>query len=213
VEDPRAGDTPSGQTVDDDPGVSADAGSEAPGSTMEDRRVQRPWLARWLLETALIVVAAWVLMLAVKAFVVHPFVIPSSSMEPTLHVNDYVLVNRLLYRFHPAEPGDIVVFVSAEDGGVDLIKRVVAVSGQTVDIRAGAVWVDGEQVDEDYVRGAITLPGDVSLPVVLPEGTVWVMGDNRTNSRDSRYIGPQPQSSIVGRAFAIYWPPSRIQGL
>jgi signal peptidase I len=165
---------------------------------------------RWVLELAVLLVLAWVLAWGIKSYVVQPFIIPSSSMEPTLMISDRVLVNRFIYRFASAKPGDIVVFVSPDDGNIDLIKRVVAVGGQTVDIRDGKLYVDGALRVEPFVNTAYPDHYDSDAPLKVPAGTVYVMGDNRANSKDSRYIGPQPVSRILGRAFAIYWPLGRL---
>jgi signal peptidase I len=165
---------------------------------------------RWLLELVVLVALAWVLALGIKTYVVQPFIIPSSSMEPTLLVSDRVLVSKFVYRFVEPKPGDIVVFVSPEDGRTDLIKRIIAVAGQTVDIRDGKVVVDGIQLVEPYVNSAYPDHYDSDAPVKIPPGTIWVMGDNRANSKDSRFIGPQPVSRVLGRAFAIYWPLGRL---
>jgi signal peptidase I len=165
---------------------------------------------RGLIETVALIGMAWVLAFGIKTYIVQPFLIPSSSMEPTLAISDRVLVNKFVYRFTDPSPGDIVVFVSSEDGSTDLIKRVIAVGGQTVDIQDGAVIVDGRALDEPFVNKAYPDHYDADAAVTVPPGTVWVMGDNRANSKDSRYIGPQPISMILGRAFAIYWPLERL---
>lgn len=165
---------------------------------------------RWVLELAVLLVLAWVLAWGIKTYVVQPFIIPSSSMEPTLMISDRVLVNRFIYRLTEPRPGDIVVFVSPEEGNLDLIKRVVAVGGETVDVRDGKVYVDGVPRVELFVNAAYPDHYDSDAPLKVPAGTVYVMGDNRANSKDSRYIGPQPVTRILGRAFAIYWPPSRL---
>jgi signal peptidase I len=165
---------------------------------------------RWLIELVVLVALAWVLALGIKTYVVQPFIIPSSSMEPTLLISDRVLVNKFVYRLGEPKPGDIVVFVSPEDGRTDLIKRIIAVAGQTVDIQDGKVFIDGAQLVEPYVNSAYPDHYDSDAPVKVPPGTIWVMGDNRANSKDSRFIGPQPVSKVLGRAFAIYWPLSRL---
>lgn len=170
-------------------------------------------LGRWLAETAVLVVLAVVLAVGIKTFVVQPFMIPSASMEPTLMIGDRVLVNRFIYRFQPPRAGDIVVFVSQQEGGLDLIKRVIAVGGQTVELREGTVYVDGKAIEEPYVNQAIRDTYTSNSMTKVPPGYLWVMGDNRTNSRDSRYLGPQAVSSVVGKAFCIYWPIPRIRVL
>ena len=163
-------------------------------------------LGRWILELVVLVGVAFVLATGIKTFVVQPFVIPTGSMIPTLEIGDYVIANKFIYRFDDPGRGDIVVFLSPSSNSTDYIKRVIAVGGQTVDVRDGLVFVDGEPLDEPYTRGARNDPGPLALPVTVPEGYVWLMGDNRENSQDSRWFGPQPVSRIVGKAFFIYWP-------
>ena len=169
---------------------------------------------RWLLETVLMVALAFLLAQGIKTFIVQPFVIPTGSMETTIMTGDRVLAEKIMYRFGEPEPGDIVVFDDPMDRHPQLIKRVIAVAGQTLDIKDGHVYVDGEQLDEPYLNGVPTNnPGSEPLPITIPDGQVWLMGDNRPNSGDSRFIGPQPISAIHGRAFAVYWPLNRIGGL
>lgn len=168
---------------------------------------------RWLLEILVLVAVAVGAAWAITTFLVQPFIIPSTSMENTLLVGDRVLVSKFAYRFGEPRYGDVVVFTSPEDGKTDLIKRVIAVAGQAVDVQDGRVIVDGRPLSEPYVNPDFPSHYDADEPFKVPAGTVWVMGDNRENSKDSRYIGPIAISSIRGKAFAIYWPPSRIGGL
>jgi signal peptidase I len=161
---------------------------------------------RWLAETAFLVVIAWGLAFVIRTFVIQPFYIPSGSMEPTLMPGDQVLVNKFVYRFDQPKDGDIVVLhapAAAGLGSIDLIKRVVGVGGQTVQLRDGHLIVDGRQVSEPYVKSVSSAPFG---PVTVAKGTVFLMGDNRPNSRDSRFIGAIPLSSVMGKAFVIYWP-------
>lgn len=180
--------------------------------TPQDSRAEaEEGFLRGLGELVVLVALAIALATGIKTFVVQPFLIPSSSMVPTLEVGDRVLVNKFVYRFSSPERGDIVVFTSPDADGIDLIKRVVAVGGQTVELREGTVYVDGQALDEPYVNDEIPDNFTSERPVRVPQGEVWVMGDNRTNSRDSRYFGPQPVSSLLGKAFAIYWPLTRLR--
>jgi signal peptidase I len=167
------------------------------------------WLAELFVLAAIAVGAAW----AITTFLVQPFIIPSASMENTLMVGDRVLVSKSAYRVGELHYGDVVVFTSPEDGRTDLIKRVIAVAGQTVDVRDGRVIVDGKPLSEPYVNPDFPSHYDADEAFRVPAETVWVMGDNRANSKDSRYIGPIATSEVLGKAFAIYWPPSRIGGL
>ena len=163
-----------------------------------------------VIEIVVIVVAAFVIAMLVQFFLVKPFTIPSVSMVPTLMVGDRVLVNRLTYHFREPKRGDVVVFHSAQLSE-DLIKRVVAVGGDTVEVKAGALYLNGQrQVEpklfEQNIQG--------TFPVIMvPKGYVFVMGDNRNDSEDSRVFGPVDVKTILGRAFAVYWPIRRWHGL
>ena len=162
-----------------------------------------------LLEFLVILLVAFALVFGfVRPFVVEAFYIPSESMVPTLEVGDRVFVNKFIYRFSEPERGDIIVFESVE-GDQDLIKRIVAVPGDNVALQDGALFVNGERREEPYVNQQ---PPDSSFfgPTTVPEGSVFVMGDNRANSRDSRFFGPVPLKNVEGEAFLSFWPPSRI---
>lgn len=171
-------------------------------------------VGRWLLETAFLVLAAFVLAQGIKAFVVQPFVVPTGSMRPTIMENDRVLAEKITYRFvRKPQAGDVVVFDDPLGQHPQLIKRVIAVAGQTVDVKDGKVVVDGVPLNEPYTHGKTTTPGTVALPITIPEGSVWLMGDNRPNSGDSRFFGPRPVTTVRGKAFWTYWPPSRFGAL
>jgi signal peptidase I len=181
------------------------------GSASPRDGARTPSFGRWLAQVVALLAVAVVLALGIRTFAVQPFFIPSASMEDTLLIGDRVLVNMSAYLYEEPKRGDIVVFVSSADASVDMIKRVVAIGGQTVDIRDGAVYVDGERLAEQYVNARYPDHYYANSPVTVPEGMVYVMGDNRANSTDSRYTGPQPMSAILGRAFAIYWPVARLR--
>lgn len=164
----------------------------------------------WWLKPILITVAV---ALVVRALVMEPFTVPTGSMEETIMSGEVVVTEKLSYRFGSPKAGDVVVFVTPEDDQTILVKRVIATGGQTVDLVGGKVVVDGVELDEPYTLGkpseplARTLPGaDVSFPYTVPEGYVWVMGDNRTNSSDSRYFGAIEESRVFGRGFGVVWP-------
>jgi signal peptidase I len=185
-----------------------------------------------VVELPLLVVATIVLTLLVKALLAQAFYIPSASMEPQLREGDRVVVSRLAYRLHDPRRGDIVVFPSPAappddrgvlEGLVDdllesvgvrhpgddvLIKRVIGLPGETIEGRDGVVWIDGRRLTEPYLSDALT--SDFG-PLDVPAGHVFVLGDNRTNSHDSRFpdIGPIPQDTIIGRATHRIWPPQR----
>jgi signal peptidase I len=164
-------------------------------------------MGRWLVETALLVLLAFVLAFGIRTFIAEPFIVPTGSMIPTIKINDRVLAEKITYRFiRQPRYMDIAVFPDPSGEHPHLIKRVIAVGGQTVDIKDHAVWVDGKKLDEPYTHGLPSDPGTVPLPFTVPAGYVWMMGDNRTNSGDSRYFGPVPASKLQGHAVWTYWP-------
>jgi signal peptidase I len=145
----------------------------------------------------------------VRPFIVAAYWVPTESMVPTLEVGDRVFANKFIYRFAEPERGDIVVFEDVEGGEDDLIKRVVAVAGDRVRVNAGMLKVDGEFQEEPYVKPQFP-DGNIYGPEKVPEGYVFVMGDNRGNSADSRAFGLLPVENIEGEAFVRFWPLSRI---
>jgi signal peptidase I len=187
--------------------------NETVATTEAEKEKSGSQFGRWLLETAVMIALAFLLAQGIKTFVVQPFVIPTGSMEPTIMTGDRVLAEKITVRFRDPLQGEIVVFDDPTGRHPQLIKRVIAVGGQTVDIQDGTVVVDGVPLEEPYVHGKVTDPGTVPLPVTLASDEVWLMGDNRPNSGDSRFMGPIPESMVQGRAFAIYWPTGRIGSL
>ena len=166
---------------------------------------------RQLLEWAVVIVGAVLVALVLRAFLVQAFYIPSESMESTLLTRDRVLVNKLSYRLHDVNHGDVIVFHKPDDVPCDicdLIKRVVAVPGDTVEAQGNVVYINGQELQEPYLDPG-TVTNDFPRQVV-PPGHVFVMGDNRSESLDSREFGPVPQERVVGRAFVLFWPLNRI---
>jgi signal peptidase I len=147
-----------------------------------------------------------------RAFVVQPYYIPSGSMYPTLHVGDKVLVNKLSYDFHSIHRGDVVVFKKPPDddapGITDLIKRVIGLPGETISAQDGSVYIDGRKLAEPWLPK--NDPTGNFGPVTIKKGYLFVMGDNRGNSADSRVIGPVAENLVVGRAFIRVWPLDRL---
>ncbi|BBX74345.1 signal peptidase I [Mycobacterium shinjukuense] len=245
----------------------ADAGLEADSGEV-DRAESKPPKRSALREFAILAVIAVVLYYLMLTFVARPYLIPSESMEPTLHgcsscVGDRILVDKLSYRFGAPKPGDVIVFKGPPSWNVgyksirspntvvrwlqnalsfigfvppdenDLVKRVIAVGGQTVACRSDTgLTVNGKPVKEPYLDPA-TMMADPSVypclgsefgPVTVPAGRLWVMGDNRTHSADSRAhcpllctgdptSGTVPVSNVIGKARFIVWPPSRWGGV
>jgi len=189
-------------------------------------------------ELPVLILIALGLAILIKTFLVQAFFIPSESMLPTLKVGDRVLVNKLVYRFRKPHRGEIIVFIAEHDNknkdhnffqkiadqiteslgiakppGTDFIKRVIGLPGETLEMKDAVVTItepDGKKVklDEPYVKNKDTQPFG---PTTVPPNTYFVMGDNRTNSADSRTrLGPIKRSDVIGKAFIRVWPPQRI---
>lgn len=221
-------------------GSYGDAGDETPifptgepaARSVSPRKKQTSF---WV-ELPILVIVALAVAVLIKTFLVQAFWIPSESMLPTLEINDRVLVNKLSYVFGEPERGDVVVFDPpfateeereplleaivrnvAESLGLqqpaveDLIKRVIAVGGEQIEVKDNRVLVDGVPIFEPYLNPDSFMP-DFG-PVEVPDGYVFVMGDNRSRSQDSRRFGPIDADSIVGRAFVRVWPFKRWGGL
>lgn len=165
---------------------------------------------RWLGELVLMVAIAFLLATGIRTFIVQPYVVPTGSMIPTIELQDRVIANKFIYRFKEPAPGDIVVLDDPTGNVQTLIKRVIATEGQTVDLRDGQVVVDGVVLDEPYTHGLPSEPMSLQMPYTVPPDSVWVMGDNRTNSADSRVFGAVSLSEIKGKAIFTYWPPDRM---
>ena len=182
-----------------------------------------------------LLLTALVIAVLIKTFLVQPFWIPSESMLPTIEVNDRVMVNKLAYDIGEPERGDIVVFRDPAEpeidesipeavirsvleavgvrtrGRDDLIKRVVGLPGETVEIQGNQVLIDGEAIDEPYLSGTSSMPDEG--PFEVGENEVFVMGDNRQFSFDSRRFGPIPEADLIGEAFLTIWPVDNFGGL
>ena len=165
---------------------------------------------RTVLEYVILAVVAVAVALLIQAFLVKPYRIPSASMENTLLIGDRVLVDRVSWRFSQPQRVDIVVFHSPVEQPV-LIKRIIGMPGDVISLSEGAVYINGKpEPSEPFSNG---LPWSLQQPFKVPAGSYFLMGDNRTDSGDSRDFGPIARDQFVGRAFARYWPPGRIGGL
>lgn len=225
--------TPDDRPIDDplvgaaDPGaVSAlHTAAPAPGGTMlvtdpdafvtdaapapaRKKRKMNP-IVEWLVVVAVAITSA----LLVRAYVVQQFAVEGESMMSTLHDGDRVLVNRLSYRLHDPRRGDVVVLKRFDGASAerDLIKRVIALPGETIEVRSCVVYIDAVPLDEPYLDPEIQARdgcGNDQTPVTVPEGQVFVLGDHRGRSSDSRAFGTVPYDLLIGRAFVIIWPVS-----
>ena len=167
---------------------------------------ERPLWIRFLLETVQTLVLALILYLLIDSVVARVRV-EKVSMLPTVHPGEFVLVNKLAYRFGEIEHGDIVVFHYPMDPNDDYIKRVIGVPGDVVEIKDGVVWVNDTAWDEPYISS----PPAYSGSWTVPENSLFVLGDNRNQSSDSHTWGFVPTSNIVGKAIAVYWPFDQIK--
>lgn len=203
-------------------------------SHVSEKETEPSAAARTLKELPLLLLAAGVIAFLIKTLLAQAFFIPSESMLPQLKVDDRVVVSKLSYRLHEPRRGDIVVFespmtrVEPKDTsgplyklyrkimtGVgllppsteDYIKRVVGLPGDVIDVANGKVYVNGHELIEPYLApGTLTFPGGQELPATVPKGKLWVMGDNRSNSSDSRAFGMIDQKKVVGRTIVKVWP-------
>jgi signal peptidase I len=166
-----------------------------------------------IVETLDASIFAAVLSLVIITFVVQAFYIPSGSMEPTLQVGDRILVSKLSYRLGALDRGDVIVFHYPLNPGKDFVKRVVGVGGERVELKDGVVLINGQPIAELYPTALAG--GDRSCtsnygPQVVPVDNLFVLGDNRCNSEDSRFFGYVPVSNVIGKSLFIYWPVSRL---
>jgi signal peptidase I len=173
---------------------------------------ESPFSWRAILEIVQALALAVVISVVLNLFVVQVTEVRQNSMVPTLLQNDRVLVSKLDYRFGTPQRGDIIVFnPPIQDATIPYVKRVIAVGGETVDLRNGNVFVNGKQVDFPQAHGATQAQApQIVYPFTVPDGQIFVMGDNRTFSSDSRTFGPVPVGNIIGKVILRFWPFDRL---
>ncbi|MFO7919012.1 MAG: signal peptidase I [Anaerolineae bacterium] len=164
-------------------------------------------LKSWLRELVESVLPALIIVLVVNVFLAQATRVEGQSMEPNLHDNQRLIIEKVTYRFRAPERGDIVVLRPPQKSSEPLIKRVVGLPGERLEIHDGRVYVDDELVDEPYLNQPTVGTLD---PILIPEEHVFVMGDNRRASNDSRAFGVVAFDDIIGRAWLRYWPPTEI---
>jgi signal peptidase I len=225
-----------GRVTDLDPGAVDTTAPHFESQTVEDQARSEPGgrskrsdkgrkTRRTIIEWAILIGSALLIAILIKTFLFQAFYIPSESMKPTLNVGDRVLVNKVSYRLHDVNRGDIVVFETPPGGDPsikDLVKRVIALPGETIETREGRVYINGSVLKEPYLVKSMLTCGNSGMqtistcesfgPVRVPRDHIFVMGDNRAASKDSRFLGggDKPltikESSIVGRVFVRIWP-------
>ena len=169
----------------------------------------------WWREAVETIVWAFVLAMIIRTFIIQAFWIPSGSMIPTLEINDRVLVAKFWNLFFPPSRGSLYVFRYPVDPSRDFVKRIIAIPGDTVDIKNGVVYINGNPTEEPYVKNhdRYTLRQSnvfPQVPFTVPEGKYFMLGDNRSNSQDSRFWGFADISDMRGPVFLRYWPLNRI---
>ena len=205
---------------------------DGPADVIVEEQPQQSEALAFLKELPFLIVGALIVAVLVKSFLIQVFWIPSGSMEDTLQVGDRVIVNKVAYRIGDPGRGDVVVFepLTFEEESIptkisrnlleslglrtpesDLIKRVIGLPGDTVEIIDHAIHINGTRLDEPYLPDGLVMSDDG--PWEVPDDHYFVMGDNRNSSNDSRRFGAIERGRIVGRAFSIVWPPSRWGGL
>ena len=211
------------------------SGDQSPAETPETRADEKPEggsLSRFLLEALIILGLAAVIAIIIQSFFIKAFLIPSSSMSPTLQIGDRVMVEKVTYYFTKPHRGDIIVFRYPPSdtkalntnnvfywpiqqigetlhithrGTTPYVKRVIGTGGDTVELREGKLYVNGKRIEEKYIVD----DGSDYGPVKVPKGMLFCLGDNRPNSRDSRFWGMVPVRAVIGRVFLKWWPLSR----
>jgi signal peptidase I len=193
------------------------------------RRLPQPW--RTIVDWVVTIAGAVAIVLLIKAYVVNPYRIPSSSMEPTLHCarpaadcearfSDRVLANRFIYHFRNPRRGEIVVFKTPPEAkikcgaGGTFVKRIIGLPGDRLQVKVihgdGYVFINGRELNEPYIQQSRRAPASPFGPVTVPQDHYFMMGDNRSQSCDSRFWGSVPKGNIIGKVFMTYWPPNRI---
>ena len=179
--------------------------------SMSEEKEKKSWqdtASDWLFS----IIIAVVLALGIRTFLVEPYMVSGPSMRPTLQNEERLIVNKLVYYLREPQRGEIIVFKYPSDTRRDFIKRVIAVGGDTIEIRDGKTFVNGEAIDESYIKEPFhTNYGKVTVP----KGFIFVMGDNRNNSEDSRYadVGFVDLSLVKGKASVVFWPFSEFKAL
>lgn len=154
------------------------------------------------------------LFIVVYLFILQPNQVKGASMEPTFVTSDYIFTSKITYKMRKPQHGDVIVFKSPANPDIEFIKRVIGLPGETVEVREGEVYVNDTQIPENYISAKTEeIPGGVlqeGKPITVPPDYLFVMGDNRPRSSDSREFGPIPESSIIGVVFYRYFPFSKL---
>ncbi len=166
-------------------------------------------------EIAQTILFAFILAQLIIRFLVQPHQVEGASMEPNFHSGDFILTDKITYRFRPPQRGEVVIFHPPNNPKVEYIKRIIALPGEKISINQGQIYINGQKLKEEYLpRPYNILPADLiqgKKELIVPPQSYFVLGDNRTSSYDSRFFGVVEKQFISGRALFRYWPPQRVQ--
>jgi len=168
------------------------------------------WLKKFgilIFEVVKVVLISLAIILPIRLFLVQPFYVEGASMEPSFYQNEYLIIDEISYRFHEKQRGEVIIFKNPKNTSAYFIKRIIGLPGETVSIEDGVPFINGEPLDEPYIEHS---SADTHEPITLGDNEYFVMGDNRSNSLDSRAIGPVNDSYIIGRAWFRGWPLDRV---
>ncbi len=175
---------------------------------MEDEKSKQNSLSKeilsWIIDIGIVLVIVWI----ITSFIAQKTNVIGQSMEPTLHHGDHVIIDKISYRVKEPDRFDIIVFPFQQNPEQNYIKRIIGLPGEEININDGCVYIDGEPLEEIKELELIANQGSQTYPLLVPKGQYFVMGDNRNNSKDSRFIdvGTIPKSDIVGKALLRIWP-------
>ena len=164
-----------------------------------------------IIETVVLALAIFVVM---YLFLFQPHQVKGASMEPNFYDGEYILTDKITYRFRPPKRGEVVIFKAPKNPDLDYIKRIIGLPGEKIKIENGGLYINGQRLYENYLPETTNISGGLFLPkgkeVKIPKNSYFVLGDNRSHSSDSREWGPVQKEDIIGRAFLRYWPPNRV---
>lgn len=171
-------------------------------------------LSAFFLDIIQVVVFAIAIFLLIYLLILQPHKIKGDSMQPNFPNAEYLLTDKVTYRFESPRRGDVVVFKAPNGNGEEFIKRIIGLPGEKISVKNGHVYINGKRLKEEYLASNLYTSGGKYLPEgvekKIPEGKYFVMGDNRPRSSDSRTFGPISRDDITGRAWLVYWPPQKV---
>ncbi len=161
----------------------------------------------FIFEVVKVVLISLAIILPIRLFLAQPFYVEGASMEPNFYQNEYLIIDEISYRFNDPQRGEVIILKNPQDQRAYFIKRIIGLPGETIAIRDGRVYINDQKLEENYIEH---FSSDTHNPITLGPDEYFVMGDNRSNSRDSRQLGPIPRDLIIGRVWLRGWPIDRI---